>query len=87
MVKVTGRVQGVYYRAFTREQAQALGVCGWVSNQPDGSVTALLQHPDAMVLARLLAAMQQGPPSAMVEGVSYEPVEEDRVYSEFTIER
>jgi len=87
MVKVTGRVQGVYYRAYAREQAQALGVSGWVSNGPDGSVTALLQHADAAVLARLLAALQQGPPAAIVENVEYQQVDEDRVYSEFSIER
>ena len=42
-VRVSGRVQGVYYRAFTRDKAIALGVNGWVRNLPGGGVDAVLE--------------------------------------------
>ena len=46
-VVVTGRVQGVFFRAAMREQADRLGVTGWVRNEPDGSVRAHLEGPRA----------------------------------------
>ena len=48
-VVVTGRVQGVFFRAAMREQADRLGVTGWVRNEPDGSVRAHLEGPDGAV--------------------------------------
>lgn len=68
-VRVTGRVQGVAYRAWTRDKAEALGLTGWVRNERDGSVTALLVGPDAQVEA-MLAAMRRGPPAAQVRDVT-----------------
>ncbi len=67
-VVVTGRVQGVWFRAWTREQAQALGVSGWVRNRADGSVEAVLAGPDAAVEA-LIAALHVGPSAARVDAV------------------
>jgi acylphosphatase len=64
-VNVTGRVQGVSFRAWTREQAMARGVSGWVRNRPDGSVEAVLAGPDEAVAA-LIAALHEGPPAAKV---------------------
>lgn len=67
-LRITGRVQGVYYRASTREQARALALTGWVRNRPDGSVEALAEGPrDA--LERLIAWCEQGPPAAHVTAV------------------
>ena len=67
-VHVTGAVQGVWYRAYTREQAVRLGVRGWVANRDDGSVdAALFGRGDA--LAELVGLMRRGPPHATVEGV------------------
>ncbi len=67
-VHVTGAVQGVSYRAYTRAQAVRLGVRGWVANRDDGSVdAALLGGGDA--LAELVGLMRRGPPHATVEGV------------------
>ncbi len=65
---VTGRVQGVGYRWFARETAQAFGVVGWTRNMPDGSVVLEVMAPRA-VLARFVAELKAGPPAADVEDV------------------
>ena len=70
--RVTGRVQGVCYRAWARDEAERLGLSGWVRNERDGSVTALLVGPEAQV-ARMLDAMRQGPSAARVSSVATEP--------------
>ena len=70
-VRVTGLVQGVFFRAWTREQADALGVSGWVRNCPDGSVEAQLEGDEAAV-EQLVALLRRGPPSAQVEEVAVE---------------
>lgn len=67
-VYVTGRVQGVSFRAWTREQAEARGLSGWVRNRPDGSVEAVLAGADEIVEA-LIEALHQGPISAEVAEV------------------
>ena len=68
---VHGTVQGVWYRASTREQAVALGLTGWVANRPDGSVQLVAEGPKA-ALDALLAWCRQGPPAAEVERVEFE---------------
>ena len=70
-VRVTGRVQGVFFRAWTAEQAKILGVIGWVRNAPDGSVEAHLQG-DRWAVQRLVELLHKGPPSAEVDKVSVE---------------
>jgi acylphosphatase len=65
---VRGRVQGVYFRASTREEARRLSLRGWVRNCPDGSVEVLAAGPrDA--LQDLLAFLRIGPPGAHVADV------------------
>jgi acylphosphatase len=66
---VTGRVQGVAYRASTVEQASVHGLTGWVRNLPDGSVELEAQGDEARVAA-LLAWCEHGPPAARVTGVA-----------------
>jgi acylphosphatase len=68
-IVVTGRVQGVFYRAGMREQAERLDVTGWVRNEPDGTVTAHLEGTPAAV-SELLDWCASGTPSAQVEDVS-----------------
>jgi acylphosphatase len=65
---VSGRVQGVGFRASMAHQARAGGLTGWVRNQLDGSVAFEAQGPDAAVAA-VLAWCRQGPPAARVTGV------------------
>ena len=64
-IRVTGRVQGVNYRDFTKSEASRLGVKGWVVNRDDGSVEAAF-YGAGDVLATLIAACRQGPPDAEV---------------------
>ncbi len=72
--RITGRVQGVAFRAWTRGEAERLGLSGWVRNEPDGSVRALIMGPAGAVDA-MLDALKQGPPAARVSGVETETVE------------
>lgn len=67
-VRVTGRVQGVGFRAWTEDEAQALGLDGWVRNMPDGSVEALFVGRRGAV-QQMLAACRQGPRPARVDSV------------------
>ena len=69
--RVSGRVQGVFYRASTRARAQALGVTGHARNLPDGSVEVLACGEPAAVEA-LCEWLRQGPPAAEVTGVEVE---------------
>lgn len=67
-VRVRGRVQGVGYRAWCRGEALARGLDGWVRNEADGSVSAVIAGPEAEVAA-MLRALQDGPRHARVTGV------------------
>ncbi len=65
-VVVSGRVQGVFFRASTRDAAARWGVRGYVRNLPDGRVEAVLQG-DRAAVERVVAFMREGPPGAYVE--------------------
>ena len=68
---MTGRVQGVAFRASTVDEARGLGLTGWVRNLADGSVELEAQGDEPSVTA-LLAWCAHGPPAARVTGVSVE---------------
>ena len=68
---VSGRVQGVFYRASTREQATGLGIQGHAMNLADGSVEVLASGSDE-ALAALQQWLAQGPPAASVTSVTRE---------------
>lgn len=74
-VVVTGRVQGVGYRAWTAEAAAALGLNGHVRNRRDGAVEALLSGPPEAVEA-MLGRMRQGPALARVADLAIAEREE-----------
>ena len=65
---ITGRVQGVGYRDWTRREAVRLGLSGWVRNRPEGSVQALI-HGDDSAVGQMLDACRRGPPAARVQAV------------------
>ncbi len=67
-VRIEGRVQGVYFRAWTDTTARALGLAGWVRNRRDGSVEALFSgSADAVEL--MLDNCREGPPDAQVDHI------------------
>jgi acylphosphatase len=78
--RVTGRVQGVFFRAWTRDTALRLGLGGTVRNLPDGSVMVHLVGPVSFV-ERMEASLWKGPPASRVEGVdgvdSHDPMRAD----------
>ena len=67
-VRVIGRVQGVFYRAWAQSQARELGVSGWIRNCPDGSVEAHLGGEEDCV-GRMIERMGRGPANAEVEDI------------------
>lgn len=68
-VWVSGRVQGVFFRAATRDQARALGISGWVRNLPDGGVE-IVAEGDGRNVEAFLDWCRQGPPRARVDSVA-----------------
>lgn len=68
---MTGRVQGVSYRASVASEARRLDVVGWARNRVDGSVELEAQGPEDRVAA-LIAWCHEGPPAARVAGVAVE---------------
>lgn len=66
---ITGRVQGVAYRAGMKAQAEGLGLSGWTRNLPDGRVEAMAQGPEEQ-LQDLLTWCHRGPPAARVNDVT-----------------
>lgn len=70
-VLVSGRVQGVYYRANTREQASEVGVNGWVRNRNDGRVEAVFEGTRSDV-ETMVEWCQTGSPRASVEDLTVE---------------
>lgn len=71
---VHGRVQGVFYRDWTVENAGALGLSGWVRNEADRTVAAHLEG-DAAAVHEMIARMHKGPPAARVERIEEQEVE------------
>ncbi len=68
-IRVTGLVQGVFFRASTRDAAIRLGLSGWVRNAPDGSVE-IFAEGEAGTVRKFIDWCRQGPPSAVVRDVS-----------------
>lgn len=71
-VTVTGRVQGVFFRARAQQEASRLGVAGWVRNEPDGSVALHVEGDPAAVQA-LVDWCRRGPSGARVAAVDARP--------------
>jgi acylphosphatase len=83
IARVTGRVQGVNYRATARREARLLGLAGWVRNEPDGSVL-IDAEGDSAALEAFLDWCRCGPPLARVDRVEETPIPPVG-YQDFTI--
>ncbi|MEJ2671100.1 MAG: acylphosphatase [Deltaproteobacteria bacterium] len=70
-VLIEGRVQGVFFRASTRDEARARGLAGWARNLPDGRVEALFEG-DKNLVADMLKWCYKGPPYSYVDHVEVE---------------
>jgi len=71
-VMITGTVQGVWFRASTKEQALKLGLTGWVKNTADGCVEAVFEGDEPRV-KRMVDWCHSGPPLAHVTHVDVKP--------------
>ena len=83
-VLISGRVQGVFFRAHTRDQAQARGLTGWVRNLPDGRVAAVFEG-DREKIDSMLAWCQKGPSYSAVDEVQtdWQPFQGE--FQDFTV--
>lgn len=85
-ILVTGKVQGVFYRASAMEQAQRLGLSGYVQNLPDGAVEAVVEGSQPSV-EQFIAWCKEGPTAARVEDVQVRFGSARGEFRTFVIER
>ena len=83
-IVVSGRVQGVWYRASTRSQAQSLGLTGAVWNRPDGRVEIIAEGPEG-ALRQLLVWCAKGPAGASVDSLESSWFSATGEFEEFNI--
>jgi acylphosphatase len=81
---ISGKVQGVFFRAWTHDQAENLGVKGWVRNIADGRVEVLAQGDEDKV-EELKKRLRQGSPMSRVESVDCKWLDYDKEHTEFQI--
>ncbi len=83
-VTISGRVQGVFYRAHTKKAADNLKVTGWVKNNPNGNVEALFQARED-VLEKMTNWCHQGSANAVVSDVVTMPCPDSQTFTSFDI--
>jgi acylphosphatase len=81
---ISGRVQGVCFRHYTRQTALKNGVTGWVRNLPDGRVEALIEG-EAQAVAATVDWCRNGPDMARVEEIKVEKLEASEKFESFRI--
>jgi acylphosphatase len=74
-LRISGRVQGVWYRGWAVEKATELGLSGWVRNVTNGTVEILINGPKDKVDG-MIASCKSGPPSAQVDSVDITVVDQ-----------
>ena len=83
-VLISGKVQGVWYRANTKNKAKELGIKGWVRNTKDGRVEAFFQG-DGKQVDDMISWCSKGPPLATVTDIVVEKIEISEDFKGFTI--
>ena len=81
-LKINGKVQGVYFRESMLQEAKRLGVTGWVRNLKDGSVEALVQGEEELVL-EIIKWVHRGPPAARVDTIEITAATNDSPLTQF----
>jgi acylphosphatase len=84
-VLISGYVQGVFFRAATESEAKALGLTGYVANQPDGSSVKVVAEGNRQNLEALVDYLKVGPPNARVEEVIIDWAAYSGRYSDFSV--
>ena len=85
-LRISGKVQGVYYRSSASEEARVLGLCGFVRNLPTGEVELIAEGPSA-ALDALIAWCKVGPPAAEVAAVDVQYENSTGEYLDFRVRR
>lgn len=86
-LKIKGRVQGVGFRYFARQNASDLNIKGWVKNMPDGSVETVISGKPANV-EEMKKRLREGPYSARVDHLDELPIDgETETYHDFSVRR
>jgi len=85
-VFIEGMVQGIFYRMWTREQAQKLGLAGWVRNLEDGRVEAVFEGPKDKI-EKMVKKCHKGPQLAGIEHIDVNCEEATGEFSTFEITR
>jgi len=83
-VLISGRVQGVWFRASTKQKAEKLGITGWVRNTVDGNVEAIFEG-EKDILDEMIEWCNQGPSLAKVKNVKIESIEKINNFVGFSI--
>ncbi len=83
-VRVEGRVQGVFFRDFTRREAQARSLNGWVKNMPNGAVEAVFSG-NKQDIESMVSWLHEGSPHAMVTAVEVNRIDHSESFPDFQI--
>lgn len=83
-VLISGRVQAVFFRVWTKKQAEKLSIKGWVKNTPDNKVEALFQGPKDKI-DKMIELCHSGPPLAKVKDIKVNYEESNNIYQDFKI--
>ncbi|MFW6015956.1 MAG: acylphosphatase [bacterium] len=81
---ISGRVQGVGFRAFALDKSRKFGIKGWIKNRSDGKVEAVVQGKESDI-NRLLKYFEKGPAWARVDNIEIENENKDTKFKSFTI--
>jgi len=84
LIIVSGRVQGVYFRAFTQKQARQLNISGYAKNLPNGDVE-IMACGERLPLEQLIDWCHKGPVLAKVNAVKTQPLSPENTFTGFEI--